>query len=114
MSLLTHLPDSWFEHVLTSMALPCEPSASQLNLQMYLVDSSRPNRLPYTRAMKDYALNIQGLWSSWDKSMMPDLGQLLDNILPSLSGLPSNTATAKPECFANLEVRSSHSQTMGC
>jgi len=114
MSLLTYLPDSWFEHVLTSMALPCEPSASKLNLQMYLVNSSNPDRPSYTRAMTDYALDIRRLRGPWDENMMSDLGQLLDAILPSLSGLPSKSAIANHECFADMEVRGSHVQYVGC
>jgi len=77
-----------------------------MNLQLYLVGSSR--------AITDYALDIRGLRSPWDRSMMPDLGRLLDTILPSLSGLPSKSAIAKYECFADLEVRSSHVWDIGC
>lgn len=106
MLLLIHLPDSWFDQMLTSMALPCEPLASKMNLQMSLVSSSR--------AIIDYSLDILQLRSPWNRSMMPDLGRLLDTVLPGLPGLPSKSAVAKHECFADLEVRSSHVENIGC
>ncbi len=88
------------------MALPCEPSASKLSLQVHLVG--------FSRAITDYALDIRGLRSTWNTSMMSDLGRLLDTIVPNLSGLPSKSTVAKQECFARLEVRSSHGQDIGC
>ena len=104
MSLLTDLPDLWFDDAMASLALPYQPLISRLPLQIYLIDLHTQDRRSCAEVpvMKEYELDIQSL-----KSFTAlDLDQLLDALLPSLSGLSSRVTIAKDECFADLGVSS--------